>query len=613
MRKKKAKKVITIMLALAMVLGMLPAMSMTASATEMTYIKHVDIRMDAPKAGMSNDEYYDTIGVDNKHELSYDNLVVDKLSCYRIDNGSFDQVGKEVPSFVEGGVYQCFVDIVMSDDTYYQFEHDYSEMTVWVNGKTLDNYDYDRENRYVAGFEHDSYTLTYTLYFTAKAADPVGEGITITGSTPTQNNGTWSYVKDTNTLTLNGYQGGGIDVSGIQVLNLVLTNGSTNTITVSGTNDVYGIGSMNSNTVDLDISGGGELTIKSKCTGTRPAYGIRGKKITQTGGTVKITAVSDNAQAYGVWSSSGVSITGGTLSVEATVWSATDCFGIFTVAGEILVGSGAEAAVTINNSGSGSSAYGIFNQANDTNGSLANNGSITLNGTVSVITASGKVNGIVNSNSTYNTSGVISVGSGANVKLKDTCYGIASYTPYQVGLAGIRITGGTVTITSTDSDSNGIYSKYNGVSITGGAVTVNTIGIALWLDQTDNTQGIIHISDSAVVDLTSATFKAVHTRDIDTSSTRVHNMNFTSGGSFTAKSNNSSYQSCPVMAYFKLGTNTAILQGSGQDNISGTGQIFSYDSETGQVKVAYYSGGSYPDANTVSVNGHPFANPARLF
>ena len=166
-KKAKPKRLLSLLLTLAMVLGMLPAMSITASAAEMTYIKHVDIQMTAPKAGMTVEEYAATIGVDNKHELSYNNLVVNTLNCYRVDDSSFAQVGTDVSSFVEGGVYQCFVDIVMNDDTGYQFEHDYSQMTVLVNGQTLENYDYDRENGYVAGFEHDSYTLTYTLYFTA--------------------------------------------------------------------------------------------------------------------------------------------------------------------------------------------------------------------------------------------------------------------------------------------------------------------------------------------------------------------------------------------------------------------------------------------------------------
>ena len=107
--KKRTHKLLSILLTLAMVLGMVPAMSLTASAAEMTYIKHVDIQMTAPRAGMTVEEYAATIGVDNTHELSYNNLVVDTLNCYRIDDSSFAQVGTDVSSFVEGGVYQCFV------------------------------------------------------------------------------------------------------------------------------------------------------------------------------------------------------------------------------------------------------------------------------------------------------------------------------------------------------------------------------------------------------------------------------------------------------------------------------------------------------------------------
>ena len=606
--KKRTHKILSWLLTLAMVLGMLPAMSLPAAAAEETYVTYVDLQMEAPKAGMTAEEYAATVGIDNKHELSYNVLVVSEVDCYRIDDGSFAQVGKGVSSFVEGGVYQCLVTVTLSDGGY-SFAHFDSDMTVLVNGQTLGNYDYDRKSGYAAGFDNREDYLIYTVYFTATAADPVGEGITITGTTGNKSlsNG-WSYVKDTNTLTLNGYQGGGINVSGIPALNLVLTNNTYNAITVNGTIDVYGIGSGTSTNVPLNISGGGTLVMNlTNTTASRPIYGIRGNKITQTGGKVFINADSAAGQVYGVYGQSGVSINGGTLTVNATVQSATDCYGIYAVAGEILVGSGAEAAVTIHNIGGGSVVCGIYNEAADVAGSLANNGSITLNGKVSVTRAAdsaGAVHGIMNENTTYNTSGVISVGSGANVTLTDTYYGIASYTRYQAGLAGVSITGGTVTIKSTYSGSCGIYSKYNGVRITGGTVTVNTQSTALRLDHTINTNGIIDISGSAEVNLTSATYFAVYTCDT-ASSARVHKMDFSDGGSFTAKSNNSgtTYQYYPVQAYFQLGTNTYLSEGIASGyNEAGTGRMFS-SGTFNRVKVSYQQANAHPDRGAVKVNG----------
>ena len=604
--KKRTHKILSWLLTIAIVLGLLPAMSLPAAAAEEIYVTHVDLQMEAPKDGMTAAQYAATVGIDNKHPLSYNVLEVSEVNCYRIDDSTFAQVGTGVPCFVEGGVYQCFVKVILSDDGY-SFAHDDSEMTVLVNGQTLDNYDYDRENRYVASFDNQDYYLTYQVYFTATAADPVGEGITITSSTGDKSlsNG-WSYVKSSNTLTLNGYQGGGINVSGIPALNLVLTNNTYNAITVNGTIDVYGIGSGTSGNVPLNISGGGTLVMNlTNTAASRPIYGIRGKKITQTGGYVSIYADSAAGQVYGVYGQSDVSITGGTLSVDATVRSASDCYGIYAVTGEILVSSGAKAAVTIHNFSSGSVVCGIYNEAGDTTGSLAN-GHIRLNGTVSVTRAAdstGAVHGIMNNDTYLNTSGVISVGSGANVTLTDTYYGIASYTCYQAGLAGVSITGGTVNITSTYSDSYGIYSGYNGVSITGGTVTVNTDAVALNLGSGYNENGIIRIGGSAVVNLTSYNSYAVYTRD-NASSTCVHTLDFTSStGSFTAKSNQSSYQSIPVRAYFQLGTNTYLSEGIASGyNEAGTGRMFS-SGTLNRVKVSYKQANAHPDCGAVKVNG----------
>ena len=86
--KKRTHKILSWVLTIAMVLGMLPAMSMTASAEE-TFVTHVDLQMEAPKDGMTAAQYAATVGIDNQHPLSYGVLQVSEVNCYRIDDNSF--------------------------------------------------------------------------------------------------------------------------------------------------------------------------------------------------------------------------------------------------------------------------------------------------------------------------------------------------------------------------------------------------------------------------------------------------------------------------------------------------------------------------------------------
>ena len=114
--KKRTHKILSWLLTIAIVLGLLPAMSLPAAAAEEIYVTHVDLQMEAPKDGMTAAQYAATVGIDNKHPLSYNVLEVSEVNCYRIDDPTFAQVGTGVPCFVEGGVYQCFVKVILSDD-----------------------------------------------------------------------------------------------------------------------------------------------------------------------------------------------------------------------------------------------------------------------------------------------------------------------------------------------------------------------------------------------------------------------------------------------------------------------------------------------------------------
>lgn len=317
-KKAKPKRLLSLLLTLAMVLGMLPAMSLTVSAAEMTYIKHVDIQMTAPRAGMTVEEYAATIGVDNKHELSYNNLVVDTLNCYRVDDSSFDHVGTDVPSFVEDGVYHCFVDIVMNDDTGYQFEHDDSEITVLVNGQTLDNYDYDRENGYVARFDNDGYTLTYALYFTATS---------ITGSgTEDDPYIVTDYDKLRNLMRSAPYYGPtcyiklGADVSNNQNesgIQLLCTHGQCIDLDLNGheisrtgvsTDQIFYVHNGAKLTIrDSAVGGGGKVTSNLASNDNSVLFCSVGSEIIVEGGTF------ESNYGYAVFSRGYVTINGGTF------------------------------------------------------------------------------------------------------------------------------------------------------------------------------------------------------------------------------------------------------------------------------------------------------------
>ena len=458
------------------------------------------------------------------------------------------------------------------------------------------------------------------MSLTAFAAEP---GISITGSTSDSSGTGWSYDESSRTLTLNGYNGSYIHASGMTTLNLVL-NG-TNTITgdfassgnVSG--DYCGIAC---DTVNLNISGSGSLDINAAAnTGTRRTYGIYAYDVTMSGGTVVINAVAGNSSVYGVRSTgSKLEITGGNLTANITGTNEVS-YGLYCESGEIAVGSDAVVKVDITNNGS-KNMFGIFNKAGAVAGGEGN-GDITLAGTVTVTknpasSGNGSVYGIANENTKSNTDGVISV-TGGSVTVTNAYYGIISYTKgHSTAYDDVVISGGTVNVTSTLDGSLGIVSWNNGVTISGGNVTACTANSALWLVDSDSTNktGLVKITGDAKVSLTSTGYKALMVQgDESTSSTRVHQINLTSGGRLTAKSEDTGVNEInPVQGYFNLGSNTKIKEGSfrtSDGTNAGGGKLFQADSTTKQVVVAYNT--SYTGAGAVSVNGHPFTEPTKLY
>ena len=440
------------------------------------------------------------------------------------------------------------------------------------------------------------------MSLTAFAADP---GITLAGSD--SSGAGWSYVESSQTLTLNNYNGGYIQGSGLSTLNLVLEG--TSTITVDDTN-AKGIALDNNQ--NLNISGSGSLTINATG-GSNLIYGIECNQFTMTSGTVIINANSSH-MVYGVNANGSLFVTGGKLTANIT--GTSDGRGLYCKTGKLTVGSGAEVAVKVTNNGS-NNMYGIYNNAYTE--SVTDNGDIELAGTVTVTrdsgTGSGNVYGIANSSSNSNTDGVISI-TGGTVTVTNAYYGIIAFTNgHDAAFADVAISGGTVNVTSTTSGSSGIISWNNGVTISGGTVTASTASPALWLADSDsaNKTGLVKITGDAKVSLTSTDCRAlIVAGDTYNTSTRVHQIDLTSGGSVTVKSTSSEETdyAFPVQGYFNLGSSTKITEGSLRSTADGInangGKLFQADSTTKQVVVAY--GTLYTGAGAVSVNGHSFAS-----
>ena len=207
------------------------------------------------------------------------------------------------------------------------------------------------------------------MSMTAFAAEP---GISLSGADSDKSGTGWSYTASSQTLTLNGYNGGYIQGTGFGTLNLVLEG--TSTITVDDSN-AKGIALDNNQ--NLNISGSGSLTINATG-GSNLIYGIECNKFTMTSGTVTINANSSK-MVYGVNANSSLSVTGGTLT--ANISGTTDGRGLYCKTGKLTVDSGAEVAVKVTNNGS-NAMYGIYNEAYSA--SVTDNGDIELAGTVTI-------------------------------------------------------------------------------------------------------------------------------------------------------------------------------------------------------------------------------------
>ena len=249
----------------------------------------------------------------------------------------------------------------------------------------------------------------------------------------------WAWKWEETTLTLQGYNGSAISASNIAPLQLILADGTENTVTSTSSRAIE--------TGKLIISGNGSLTATGTGTGGSYGYGIYASDVTIQSGVV--TAVGnatagDSNNAYGIYApASSVTISGGTVTAIAnasdygyglktsnlyiqggsvTVSSSglKSCNGILAT-GDITITGGSLVANISSSSGYPITAYddlevsGGTVTADGTYG-IVTSDDITING--GVVTASGGYYGL-------NSSGSVSI-NGGTVIARGKFYGISA-------------------------------------------------------------------------------------------------------------------------------------------------------------------------------------------
>ena len=151
------------------------------------YYDYVDLLMDAPKAGMTPEQYAATIKIKNDDQFPYNNLTIGKIQCYRADWADFD-------TFEAGTTYFITVEIDLKDDTSFEFAHHDSDITALVNGTPVEDYVVvDADSTWKSNFyTYNGVQLNYQVYFTAKG-EPTG--VTVSGTAT-------SFGSDTDDVTI---------------------------------------------------------------------------------------------------------------------------------------------------------------------------------------------------------------------------------------------------------------------------------------------------------------------------------------------------------------------------------------------------------------------------
>ena len=348
-----------------------------------------------------------------------------------------------------------------------------------------------------------------------------------------------SYVArydSTGTLHLNGYNGGQITATNGS-LNIVLEG--SNTVTVNGVNtNFYGI---NGNGVDLTIKGSGSLTVNATGTGTGDVYGIRGKNVAiAESANVTINAMTTQTATYAIYAENNFSTTSsGALNLAATGTKGNEqaLYGIYVKEGDISLGGSGTKNITMK--GTGGLVYGIHTK---TSGNIAvNDGSLTIQNETSY-----------ENPTAISAKGVVTLN--ADVIIQNFKIGVYNNAAElsDSDKADIKITGGTINITSSKTGSDGLWSSNNRVAIGGGTVNITTVGLAIGAKN-----GGLDVTGSPTVTLNTGNSSAL---GASTSNADYSKIDLSAGGSVTVT--NKVTSNLTFGANVTLGENTKVVKGT---------------------------------------------------
>lgn len=419
------------------------------------------------------------------------------------------------------------------------------------------------------------------------------EGITINASTGDSSGSGWSYTKSTGFLQLNNYNGGPIEISGVEIT-LFLTTGTENTITVNTTYNSYAAGIVCDNNNGMTITGSGKLTINATSSGEgyTKAVLVNGD-LTMQSGEIVINASSEEGYVCGV-DAGAVSVKGDS---KLTVNTTTGTYYAYAIdATSLLVESGAQLDVnmTAENPPSGFGGSGLHTSGN-----------ITLYGTVNVTANGSGISGIVIRHTVADpATGCLDIRGGTTIQ--NAACGIYTDTAVKDSLPyDVYVRGGTLNISSTRSGSQGIKCEENGVFVDS-TTTIRTDAECIVLPA-GNTDGSVVFPGQYPISLTSANNRPINLGDDASSNTatRTISFNFGSGGSLTAvsKSTNADYKTIPIGGYVTFGSNNWLMNGrlsTDTSQISSNGRLIL--SEDGTMKVAYSADDPRIDSMNIAVN-----------
>lgn len=384
-----------------------------------------------------------------------------------------------------------------------------------------------------------------------------------------------------NNLTLTNPTGAAFSIAGAKITNILLTAGTTNTLSDGAASTKNGAITTNgpiviNNSGALVIKGVAKHGINTSSTITMlngtttvssaASDGFHSEGYTMSGGTATITSLADGIDA----GDGAIAISGGTINVTSTT---ADVKGIKTGANTIAITGG---AINLNVSGAQSKAISAKKNITIDNGTFG----IVISG-ATVLAASG--------------SGF------------DPSYATAVKTD-----STITINGGTFTITATATADGGKGFSAHKINITGGTFTVNTAGNgANFVNKTGiaDSYSVSGLSADSQIDISGGTLNLTNTgingKNISADSNVV--ISGTAQITITNSGNAGKSIKADGAVIFNGGTTTINISGATVLAASGSGYDPSYPTgvkaETGIVV----------NSGTVTVNGTTTATGAKGF